>query len=149
MIKQKDGTFSEQAGQFCQGADDEIVNNRYCLIPMQSVLRQSPYSLEYSDLVIAKVKARNSIGWAESFSPENEVGAQIQVLPNQMQDVYEGIATDDTRIQVNWYELTEDKTGGSTILSYNLELMIGGVWTELVGQTTYYQDKSYLIQTGI
>jgi hypothetical protein len=55
-----------------------------------------------------------------------------------MSDVFEGIATDDTRIQVNWQPLVSDQTGGSIILSYNLEMQIGGVMTELVGQTKYY-----------
>jgi hypothetical protein len=50
-----------------------------------------------------------------------------------MSDPTEGIATDDTRIQIDWSELTEESTGGSAILSYNLEMMIGGVMTELVG----------------
>ena len=66
-----------------------------------------------------------------------------------MGDLSEGIATDDSRIQIDWEELTEQSTGGSAILSYNLDMLIGGVWTELVGQTTYYSDTSYLIQTGI
>lgn len=145
LIKQKDGTFSVQDGQFCQGQDYAVVANRYCHIPMQSVLRQAPYSLEYNDLVVAKIKARNSIGWASSYSDENSVGAKIQVLPNQMANVFEGLATDDTRIQISWSALTGDETGGSTILSYNLEMKIAGVWTELVGQTTYYKLTSYLI----
>jgi len=50
-----------------------------------------------------------------------------------MADPYEGIATDDSRIQVDWDALLENKTGGSPILSYNLEIKIGGVWTELIG----------------
>lgn len=83
--------------------------------------------------MIAIIRSRNAIGWSEEASDVNEVGAQIQVLPSQMSDPFEGIATDDTRVQVNWNELTEHNTGGSAILSYNLEMMIGGVMTELVG----------------
>lgn len=59
--------------------------------------------------------------------------------------VTEGAATDDTRIQVSWLALTGDETGGASILSYNLEMQVADVWTELVGQTTYYKDTSYLI----
>lgn len=95
--------------------------------------------------MVAIVRSRNSIGWSKEYSDENDVGAQIQVLPSQMSEPVEGIATDDTRIQIDWSELTEEMTGGSAILSYNLEMMIGGIMTELVGQTTYYQDTSYLI----
>jgi hypothetical protein len=74
--------FSEQTGQFCQGSDPAIVNLLYCYVPVQSVLRQPPYSLEYNEMVVAKVKARNSIGWAASYSTPNTVGALVQVLPS-------------------------------------------------------------------
>lgn len=116
---------------------------------MQSVLRQSPYSLEYNDLVVVKIRARNSIGMAIEFSDENTLGARIQVVPSKMQNVFEGAATDDTRIQINWNSLTGDQTGGTTILSYNLEMQVAGVWIELVGQTTYYKQTLFLIQTNI
>lgn len=108
-----------------------------------------PYNLKQGDLVVAKIKARNSIGWAENFSTPNTIGALIQVQPGKVSLPYEGPATDDSRIQVNWNPLVGDATGGSTILSYNLEMRIGGVFTELVGQTTYYQSTNYLIQAGI
>ena len=48
--------------------------------------------------MVAKIRARNQIGWANEFSDENTVGAQIQILPAQMADPYEGLLTDDTRI---------------------------------------------------
>lgn len=48
--------------------------------------------------MVAKIKARNSIGFAVEHSDENTVGAKVQVLPSKMQNVYEGLATDDTRI---------------------------------------------------
>lgn len=116
---------------------------------MQSVLRQPPYSLAYNDLVVAKVRSRNSIDWSEEYSDENTVGARIQVLPSRMADPYEGLSTDDTRIQVNWVALVGDDTGGTAILSYNLEMLVGDVEVELVGMTSYYKDTSYLKQTGI
>jgi hypothetical protein len=39
-----------------------------------------------------------------------------------MNDPTEGLSTDDTRIQIKWEALTGDATGGSAILSYNLEM---------------------------
>lgn len=45
--------------------------------------------------------------------------------------------------------MTGDETGGATILSYNLEMLVSGVWIELIGQTTYYTETLYLIQTNI
>jgi hypothetical protein len=49
---------------------------------MLSVLRQAPYSLEYNDLVVAIIRARNSIGVADEYSDENTVGALVQVVPS-------------------------------------------------------------------
>lgn len=109
------------------------------------MLRLPPYNLVYGDLVVAKVKARNSIGWSVEYSDENTVGAHIQVLPSKMGDPTEGLATDDTRIQVRWEALAGDQTGGSAILSYNLEMEVGGVFKEIIGQTSYYKDTNYLI----
>ena len=66
-----------------------------------------------------------------------------------MTNPFRGSSTDDTRIQVNWVELTGDATGGAQILSYNLEMEKNGVMTELVGQSSYYSGISYTEQTGI
>jgi hypothetical protein len=54
--------------------------------------------LEYNDLVVAKIRARNAIGFADLYSDENTDGARVQVIPSKMQNVYEGLATDNTRI---------------------------------------------------
>lgn len=50
---------------------------------------------------------------------------------------------------MNWVALVGDDTGGTAILSYNLEMLVGDVEVELVGMTSYYKDTSYLKQTGI
>lgn len=66
-----------------------------------------------------------------------------------MVDPVKGLATDDTRIQVNWQALTGDQTGGSAILSYDLEMLVNNVPITIIGQTTYYNSTSYLVQSGI
>lgn len=50
---------------------------------------------------------------------------------------------------MNWVALVGNYTGGTAILSYNLEMLVGDVEVELVGMTNYYKDTSYLKQTGI
>jgi hypothetical protein len=42
---------------------------------MQSVLRLEPFNLEFNDLVAAKIRSRNAIGWSLDFSEPNDVGA--------------------------------------------------------------------------
>ena len=48
------------------------------------VLRSDPYSYELGDLVQAKVRAENAVGFSE-YSQENNVGATIQIEPSQVQ----------------------------------------------------------------
>ena len=53
LIQQADGIFSEPIGVYCQGSELTVVGNRYCHIPMTSVIRQPPYSLQYGTLIVA------------------------------------------------------------------------------------------------
>ena len=46
-----------------------------CFIPL-SVLRASPFSLQYNDLVVAKARARNIWGYG-AYSESNTSGAYI------------------------------------------------------------------------
>lgn len=134
---------------YCDGTEAAVVNNRYCHVPLASILRKAPYNLEYNDLVVAQVSSKNAIGWAYNYSPDNTIGALIQIEPSQMSDPFRGSSTDDTRIQIDWVALTGSDTGGATILSYNLELEIDGVMTEVVGASSYFQDTSYTVVTDI
>lgn len=54
---------------------------RYCHVPM-SVLRVAPYNLQYNELVVAKVRAKNTVGWSAQSSP-NVAGAAVQTEPFQ------------------------------------------------------------------
>jgi len=75
LIQQKDGLFSEQS-TYCNGSQSAIVAAKYCHVPV-TTLRASPYSLDFRTLVIAKVKAMNTIGWATNYSGLNTAGAKI------------------------------------------------------------------------
>jgi hypothetical protein len=57
------------------------VLNRYCFIPVIESLRADPYLLQYQDPVMARVKSRNAIGWAEDWSPESTVYATVEIEP--------------------------------------------------------------------
>lgn len=63
-----------------------------------------------------------------------------------------GPATDQTQIEVVWEALADDDTGGSTIISYNLQWDTDGTETEfleLVGESQSYIQTSYTISQGI
>jgi len=61
---------------YCDGSQEAIVAAMYCHVPV-TTLRAAPYSLNFRTLLIAKVKAKNAIGWATNFSQENTTGAMI------------------------------------------------------------------------
>ena len=64
----------------CDGsAGSAAVTDTYCDIPV-SVLRSPPYNLVLQQLVVARVRAINSIG-AGAYSPDNTAGALIQTEP--------------------------------------------------------------------
>jgi len=96
---------------------------------MKTILREAPYSLVFKDLVIAKFRSRNAIGWSNNYSNENSVGALVQIEPSTMAVPERGSSTDSVRIQIDWTELTGDETGGASILSYNLEWDVDGTQT--------------------
>ena len=150
-IRQHDGTYAEEE-QYCDGAQTAIVLNAYCFIPVIESLRADPYLLEFQDPIMARVKSRNAIGWSEAWSLESLVFATVEVEPTKMPPVVKGAATDQTQIEIDWTALAGDATGGSIIISYNLEWDRDGTQTtfeELVGQSQSYIQSSYTIAQGI
>lgn len=110
-----DDTFNEHTN--CQGDDSTIVANLKCKVPMAD-LTQAPYSLSLGDLIVAKVRANNPIGWS-LFSDENTSGATVQTKPATMNPVTRGSETNLVQIEVDWSPLTlAAQTGGSAITSY-------------------------------
>jgi hypothetical protein len=83
-----------------------------------SVLTASPYLVEFDEVVVVRVSAKNSYGWSATSTP-NTIGAQIRRKPDQMTAPVEVSRTDST-IVVSWAELTGATTGNSAITSYNL-----------------------------
>lgn len=113
-------TYAEET-VYCEGSLAAVVSSRYCHVPLTS-LRAAPYSLVYADLVVAKVRASNAIGWGP-YSQPNSVGALVQTEPvtAATPTPARGSRTDDTRVEVVWTAITlAVETGGSPITSYNL-----------------------------
>jgi hypothetical protein len=77
----------------CNGQDTTVTN---CVVSMLS-LRQSKFLLAQNDVVIAKVRAQNSINWG-AFSQPNIDGAHIIVEPYQMQPPYRGYDTSESNL---------------------------------------------------
>ena len=77
LIRHQDGSTFSAMTTYCDGSLPVVVSSKYCLIPM-SALRAAtgPISLVYPNLMVAKYKAKNAIGWG-AYSPENSSGATI------------------------------------------------------------------------
>lgn len=60
-----------------------------------TTLTDSPYELDYNDLVVVKVKAINANG-DSSYSAVNTVGAYIETVPAKMTTPTKGSSTSYT-----------------------------------------------------
>lgn len=148
LIKQADGDFTEET-TYCAGAQPAIVDERACEVPL-SVLRDTPYSLLYNDVVVATVRSRNSNGWSGDSTPNFE-GARILTEPVQMAAPFRGTSTTESQIHVKWVALEGDEIRGSTISSYHLQWDKGtdGVtWFDLSGLTSQNLDLEFIVHNS-
>ena len=120
-----------------------------------TVLRSPPYSLQYAELVSAKLRARNAINWSE-YSPSNAAGALVETEPKQTATPTptSGTSTDHRRLHVQWSAITSAAdTGGSPITTYILEWDAGlpsNGFVALVGSlASPYLGTSYLLDSGV
>ena len=134
----------------CAGsAGSTVVTNTACDIPM-TVLRAAPYLLLQGDLVVARVRASNSLGDGP-YSLLNTAGALIQVEPHAMATPLNGPSTGASQVEVTWTALTAPQNGDSAVTSYELQWDAGssGVsWVDLAGVSSNYLLTSYVVTTG-
>jgi hypothetical protein len=76
--------------------------------------------LVYGDTIVAKVRARNSIGWGAYSNPNTE-GQTTQQKPSIPSLAPVLISQAETALTVSMPEMTGSETGGSDILSYHLQ----------------------------
>jgi hypothetical protein len=75
LILEKDQLTYFEETLNCNGQVDPVKSQLYCFVPL-TVLRASPYLLEFNDLVFAKARARNIWGYG-AFSEKNVIGVAI------------------------------------------------------------------------
>ena len=115
-----------------------------CSIPFAELAidsdSSSVYALLQGDEVKAWATAYNINGWSE-YSALTITGVAVQIKPHQMLAPTSGSITDEEQVHVQWLALTDTATGGSTIVSYNLQWDRGtGVeddWYTVVGESPY------------
>eukprot|EP00347_Sterkiella_histriomuscorum_P011727 403371340 len=105
------------------------------------------YDFVYGDILQGIARAHNIYGWSE-YSRINSIGGLILTRPAQMDAPTLGFNTDKDTLEVTWNEMTLDyQTGGSEILSYNLEKYNGTHWIEIVGESSDYTLLSKSIES--
>lgn len=116
IIKDNSGVYISHSS--CDGADPTIISQKYCIVSMNS-LRTAPFSLStLGTLIQVRTKAKNDIGWGE-YSNSNTLGVTIQTIPSVMSIPRRGSVTTTSQMNIEWDAVSD--TGGTTILSYNLQ----------------------------
>jgi hypothetical protein len=116
VIRESDGlTFTEDASN-CDGSSAQVVVDLECTVPI-SVLKESPYSLEWGASVYAKVKAINVVGDSEWSIEAN--GAVILTVPTPPQSLSNNVAvTNKDQIGLTWYEGPD--TSGTPVIDFRI-----------------------------
>jgi hypothetical protein len=156
LIRTSDGTTFAPETASCDGSAAGPRADNRCDIPL-TTLRAAPFNLAQGVSVIAKVRARNSLGWGPySDTTEGTGAARIQVEPHQVAQPTRGSATSVSQIEVVWTALTGDATGGSPVDSYHLQWDAGsgagGGWYDLQGgpdSASYSLLSSHIVSTGV
>lgn len=118
-----------------------------------NTLTSSTFNYQQGETIIFTVTAYNSLGNAIS-SPNtgNVVGEVVPLTPSSAPIK---VSTTTTSITVQMPSITGTNTGGSSILSYNLQINQGGnsqVFTSIVGEFPYSTATTYTkngLTTGI
>ena len=120
LVLTSDGETYIEDTDDCDASLTAIANALQCSIPI-STLREAPYSLVYNDLVVAKGRAYNSIGFGH-YSEPNIFGARVSTIPSKMDPPrLDNELSTLTSITLEWDELIAGElNGGSPIDSYNL-----------------------------
>lgn len=144
-------TFSEEATH-CNGSLDlGIVQNSYCEIPM-TTLTASPFLLPQGRLIQARVTAKNSLG-RSTYSSVNTGGVLAQLVPHKPPSAPQrNASTTPSQLVVNYPNLTGAFTGGSQIVSLQLQWDAGTggeTWTTLIGESPYSTTTSYSYTSAI
>lgn len=84
------------------------------------LVTEAPLLLEYNDLIVAKVRANNAFGWGE-YSLANTEGILTEQKPSSPSLAPILISQAETALTVEITAIEGIDTGGSEILSYNIQ----------------------------
>lgn len=118
QIRQSNGLSYSDETSYCDGSQSSIVSANQCVIPV-SVLRASPFSLDWGTSVFAKISATNAKGRSSTSSAGN--GAIIITYPDAPVSIVENTAVKTpTTIGIQWNEGASN--GGETVDDFRINI---------------------------
>jgi hypothetical protein len=114
-VQNKDGNFEVPTS--CVSTP-VILTNLACQLALADLVSET--GLEQGDAVIARVRAKNEIGWSPTFSNSSDVGPLIVAKPQAPSEapVRDGPSSSLTSVGINLPSIEGFSTGGLPILSY-------------------------------
>jgi hypothetical protein len=154
-ILTSDGATYAEDTAYCGADIAALLANLACELPL-TALRAAPYNLAQGDLVTAKVRAHNNIGWSAYSDPTDDAtAAAVEVEPHALAAVTRGSTTSTSQVHADWVAPTGVATGGSAVDSLHLQWDFGtaGVhWYDLQGGPTaadYSLLTTHTVTTGV
>jgi len=134
QIRKVDGETYQESAE-CDASTTAIINARTCTVLIKT-LRAGPYELQFNNLIVARVKAKNAFGWG-LYSQPSTAGALIRTEPTQVAlPTYVPLSSTLSKVVTAWIALTSfTHSGGDTVDSYHLEWLDGATWKSIQGQT--------------
>lgn len=108
----------------CNGSSQASLNTLSCTFEM-SLLVNLPLLLLQGDLITLRVRAYNQIGWS-AYSDPNTSGVMAEERPSTPLSAPVLVSQAESTITLEMPEIFGHSTGGSEILSYNLQYNGGG-----------------------
>jgi hypothetical protein len=116
-----------------------VVSSKSCGVEM-AILHATPFFLTQGKNIIAKVRAKNAIGWG-AYSVINQAPhialVEVKPLKPTASPSRDMALSTDLLLQVKWDALNSPENGGAIITSYHLQYdgaSNGATWTNLVGE---------------
>lgn len=113
-----------------------------------TLFRESPFSLQFKDLIVARAKATNAIGDGP-FSEINTTGVRVQTEPDAPLTAPTVQSYNEQSVELSIQLLTGDSLGGSPILYYDIEWDSGSQGALWSSYTTLSASTDIALITGL
>ena len=104
---------------------------------------ESPLTLAKGDLIVAKLRAYNKIGWGD-YSDPNTVGQVTELKPDVPTQAPVLLQQNESELETEMPEFALENTGGSPITSYNLQFDQGNAtYVTIIGEAPDNLERTF------